>query len=88
MKLWRAVNVDNVNDLLQFDWEEAKAFDAVLLDAKKFWQWSDFWLGFCTEFEFQRAVESAGNFICVSRRSYSRQCERRDPHFLNRTSWM
>ena len=36
LKLWRAVNVDNVNDLLQFDWEEAKAFDAVLLDAKNF----------------------------------------------------
>ena len=26
LKLWRAVNVDNVNDLLQFDWEEGISF--------------------------------------------------------------
>ncbi len=36
LKFWRAVNINNSNDLLDFDWEEAKAFDAVPLDAKNY----------------------------------------------------
>ncbi len=36
LKIWRAVNVGNINDLLHFDWEEAKRFDAIVLDAKNY----------------------------------------------------
>lgn len=36
LKIWRAINVENINDLLYFDWEEAKRFDAIVLDAKNY----------------------------------------------------
>lgn len=36
LKLWRAVNIRKPEELEFFDWEEAKAFDAILLDAEKY----------------------------------------------------
>ena len=36
LKLWRAVNIRKPEELAYFDWEEAKAFDAILLDAEKY----------------------------------------------------
>ena len=36
LKLWRAVNIRKPEELAFFDWEEAKAFDAILLDAENY----------------------------------------------------
>ncbi len=36
LKIWRAVNVENINELLYFDWEGEKRFDAIVLDAKNY----------------------------------------------------
>lgn len=36
LKLWRAVNIRKPEELKFFDWEEAKAFDAILLDAENY----------------------------------------------------
>lgn len=36
LKLWRAVNIRKPEELESFDWEEAKVFDAILLDAEKY----------------------------------------------------
>lgn len=36
LKLWWAVNLRKPEELEFFDWEEAKAFDAILLDAEKY----------------------------------------------------
>lgn len=36
LKLWRAVNIRKPEELESFNWEEAKVFDAILLDAEKY----------------------------------------------------
>lgn len=36
LKLWRAVNIRKPEELESFNWEEAKAFDAILLDAENY----------------------------------------------------
>lgn len=36
LKLWRAVNIRKPEELESFNWEEAKVFDAILLDAENY----------------------------------------------------
>lgn len=36
LKFWRAVNIRKPEELESFNWEEAKVFDAILLDAEKY----------------------------------------------------
>lgn len=36
LKLWRAVNIRKLEELESFNWEEAKVFDAILLDAENY----------------------------------------------------